>query len=155
MIIRKASLADFDGYFNIKSDLPNIRWGGWREPPSYEKLKLVYESRLHDPGRIEYVCLIENTIVGCLSAIVQDDYIEIGYGVLSSYTGLGVATAIIGFVVKDNEGKKIIAWVSDKNIGSEKCLLNNGFIKTTETDKRFLELDKEQHTFYKWERKSA
>lgn len=155
MIIRKASLDDFDGYFQIKSDLSNIRWGGWCEPPSYEKLKTIFEARLQDPDRIEYVCQIENKVVGCLSAVAYDDCIEIGYGVLSNYMGRGIATTIIDFVLKDNEGRNFVAWVSEKNIGSEKCLLNNGFSKTTETDRRYLELDKAQHTFYKWERKSA
>ena len=155
MIIRRATLTDFDGYYQIKADLQNIRWGGWKEPPSYDKLKIIYATRLADETRKEYVCVIDNQIVGCLSAVADCNCIEIGYGVLSSYSGKGVGTAIINYVIRDNQDKTIIAWVSDQNRGSEKCLEKNGFSKTLENNKRHLLMYNEEHTFYKWVKESV
>lgn len=155
MIIREASELDYDGYYQIKSDEKNVFWGGWATAPNYETFKNVFISRISDTQRREYVCIIDGQIVGYLAAVILDSKIEISYGIRSIYSGQGIATALIGFAVDEFTDKTIIAWVSEQNIGSQKCLLKNGFIKSEDFEKRSLQLDKEEHVFCKWERKSA
>lgn len=155
MKIRLATEDDFDGYYQIKSDSKNIFWGGWMNAPDYENFKNVFISRINDSCRREYVCEIENQIAGYLAAVICDSSIEISYGVKSHYSGRGVATSLISHVINEFQHNNIVAWVSDKNFGSEKCLLKNGFKKTREVEKRFLQQDKAEHSFYKWERKFA
>ena len=155
MIIRVANKDDYDGYYQIKSDEKNVFWGGWATVPDYEAFKKVFMSRISDSKRREYICIIDGQIVGYLAAVILDSKVEISYGVKSCYSGQGIATALIDFAVKEFVNKSIIAWVSEKNIGSQKCLLKNGFLKSEENERRSLQLDKDEHVFYKWERKSA
>ncbi len=155
MIIRVANEEDYEGYYQIKSDETNVFWGGWATAPNYDAFKKVFMSRISDSQRREYVCIIDEQIVGYLAVVILDSKVEISYGVKSSYSGQGIATSLIGFAVGEFTDKTIIAWVSEKNIGSQKCLLKNGFLKSEENERRFLQLDKDEHVFFKWERKSA
>lgn len=155
MIIRKATALDYDGYYQIKSDENNVFWGGWTSAPDYEAFKNVFFSRISNPQRREYVCIIDGQISGYLAAVILDSKVEISYGVKSSFSGQGIATALIGFAVGEFTDKTIIAWVSEKNIGSQKCLLKNGFLKSEELERKSLQLDKDEHVFCKWERKSV
>lgn len=155
MIIRTANANDYDGYYQIKSDEKNVFWGGWTTAPDYESFKNVFMSRISDSQRREYVCVIDGQIVGYLAAVLLDSLVEISYGVKSDFSGQGVATSLIGFVVSEFADKTLIAWVSEKNIGSQKCLLKNGFLKSEEQERRSLQLDKDEHVFCKWVKKSA
>lgn len=154
-IIRIASKADYDGYYQVKSDSQNIIWGGFDKAPDYEGLKDVFLRRVESPERKEYVCEIDHLIVGYLSAVENGNTVEISYGVLEQATGKGVATALIQNVISEFFNKTIIVWVSEQNIGSEKCLLKNGFVKLDVIETRFLPLKGTEHNFYKWERISA
>lgn len=155
MIIRIANVNDYDGYYHVKSDEKNVFWGGWTTAPDYETFKNVFMSRVSDSQRREFVCIIDGQIVGYLAAVLHDSEVEISYGVKSFFSGQGIATSLIGFAISEFTDKTLIAWVSEKNIGSQKCLLKNGFLKSEEHERRFLQLDKDEHVFYKWERKSA
>lgn len=155
MIIRQAIEDDYDGYYQIKSDSQNIIWGGFDKAPDYEKFKTVFLNRINSSDRREYVCIVDHAIVGYLAAVEEGDTVEISYGVLTQASGKGVATALINDVISQYPNKRIVAWVSEHNVGSEKCLLKNGFVKLNDVETRFLALKGTEHNFYKWERKSV
>lgn len=155
MIIRRATEADYDGYYQIKSDNQNIIWGGFDKAPDYEMFKAVFLNRINSSDRREYVCIVDHTIVGYLAAVENDNTVEISYGVITQASGKGIATALINNVIIQYPNKRIVAWVSEHNVGSEKCLMKNGFVKLDAVETRFLALKGTEHIFYKWERKSA
>lgn len=154
-IVRLAKKDDYESYYQIKSDPENVFWGGWSCPPDKEKFRFVYNARLSEDQRREYVCEVENTVVGYLAAIIYSSFVEISYGVLIKFSGQGISSEMIRHVAKEFPHKDIIAWVSKDNIGSEMCLLKNGFLKTNETQQRHLQLDEKEHTYHKWVRKSV
>ena len=155
MIIRLAEENDYDSYYLIKSDSNNILWGGFTSSPNYESFKRIFLNRINDAKRREYVCEIQRKIVGYLASSEDADAVEISYGVLSECTGKGIASAMIKQVCKDYNDWTIIAWVSEDNVGSERCLMKNGFVKLQEIDTRMLPLEGREHKFYKWERKKS
>ena len=155
VIIRLATELDYDGYYHIKCDSQNIVWGGFDKAPEYSKFREVFLNRLNSPNRREYVCEVDYSIVGYLAAIEEDDVVEISYGVLAEASGKGVATALIKNVSSEYPNKDVIAWVSENNKGSERCLIKNGFVKQNKFETRYLSLTATDHKFYKWERKSA
>ena len=155
MIIRLATEIDYDGYYQIKSDSQNIIWGGFDKAPDYSKFKVIFLNRLNSPYRKEYVCEVDHIIVGYLAAVEEENIVEISYGVLAETSGKGVATALIKYVLSEYPNKNVIAWVSEHNKGSERCLIKNGFVQLNEYETRYLSLTASEHKFYKWERKSA
>ncbi len=155
MIIRLATRDDFDGYYKIKCDSQNIIWGGFEKAPDYSKFRDVFQNRLNSPERREYVCVVNQTIVGYLAAVEEENSVEISYGVLTEASGKGVATALVKNVLSEYPNKDVIAWVSEHNIGSKRCLIKNGFVQFNEIETRYLALPASEHKFYKWVRKSA
>ena len=146
---------DYDGYYKIKCDSQNIIWGGFEKAPDYERFRTVFLNRINIPDRHEYICEDEHAIVGYLAAAEEKNIVEISYGVLTQASGKGIATALIKNAIMQYPNKTFVAWVSEHNVGSEKCLMKNGFIKLNEVETRFLALKGTQHRFYKWERKSV
>ena len=155
MVIRRATINDYDDYYQIKADTQNVIWGGFSAPPQYEGFKNIFLSRINAEDRREYVCELDNAIVGFLAAVEDDDNVEISYGVLEQATGKGVASALISFVIHEYKNKNVIAWVSELNYGSEKCLLKNGFEKLNDSEYRYLALKGVEHKFNKWVKKSV
>ena len=95
MVVRLAEENDYDGYYLIKADSNNILWGGFTSSPNYDNFKKVFLSRINDITRREYVCEIHRKIVGYLASSEDAGVVEISYGVLSEYTGQGIASAMI------------------------------------------------------------
>lgn len=155
MSIRLATRDDYDGYYKIKCDSQNIIWGGFEKAPDYCKFRDVFLNRLDSPYRREYVCVDDQTIVGYLAAVLEENHVEISYGVLAEASGKGVATALIKYVLSEFPNKEVVAWVSEHNKGSERCLVKNGFVRLNEIETRSLALSTLEHRFYKWQRKSA
>ncbi len=75
---------------------------------------------------------------------------EIAYGVMSSYTGQGIGTAIVSEAAKQCAAPFLTAKVSEKNRASERCFEKNGFHKYEIGEKRHLAAFGEDHNFNLW-----
>ena len=75
---------------------------------------------------------------------------EIGYGVLSGYTGKGIGTAIVSRGAKMCKSALLTAWVSEQNRASERCFEKNGFQKLSLNEERHLSAFSDAHNFYCW-----
>ena len=63
---------------------------------------------------------------------------EIGYGVLTEYSGRGIGTEIVRFSTEKSEALVTCAWVSGNNRGSERCFEKNSFKKLLNKQKCML-----------------
>lgn len=147
----KATLDNFDDYFELRCDENNIFWTGHEKAPDYGKLKDWYIQNIQRSDRLFFLFYedeIQKRIIGYLyTDFVNEkcDTIEVGYGVHLRLNGKGYGTKIISFI-KDFAIEKmpsvsiIKGWVASSNSGSVRVFIKNGFLKTNKT--RFIILKK-------------
>lgn len=75
---------------------------------------------------------------------------EIGYGVLTAYSGRGIGSAIIRYATEVSNAFVLCAWVSDKNRASERCFEKNGFDKLAAKEQRMMSSGNALHDFFYW-----
>ena len=75
---------------------------------------------------------------------------EIGYGVLTEFSGKGIGTTIVRLATEISKAVLLIAWVSEKNRASERCFEKNGFRKLSVNEERTLSTFDKPHFFYCW-----
>lgn len=75
---------------------------------------------------------------------------EIGYAVLTEYSGRGIGTDIVQYATEISDALMLYAWVSEKNRASERCFEKNGFQKCDAKEERFMNAFNEIHYFYCW-----
>lgn len=134
MICKRATdLSFFDDFYNLKCDSNAIKWSGFEKAPDYNRLKEHFINLLQT-DKIVLFYLVDDKVIGYSKIAFNNKGAELdGYSVLSEYAGKGYGSQIIKMSVdylKDNFGqdKKIIAWVSENNIASQKCFKNNSFV---------------------------
>lgn len=157
LLLRKAQAGDFESFYWLKADKVNIEWSGHEQAPEKESFSKWFQAQLSSMTRTIYLVVDEEggKVLGyCYVDKLEENTYDIGYGVHSFYAGHGIATFMIGQVVeivRENNGEKITAWISIKNIGSRTVINHNGFIETTETEQRRLPLlPKINETFSLW-----
>ena len=175
MKFRKANLSeeDFDAFYRIKCDDNNVKWSGYDSKPDRDRLKLWFCDQIKSGTREIHFAIVDNVVVGFyyimpisigiskqtyihtyisdISIPLSDNQMsgfEIGYGILSNFSGMGLGTLMIKDALTHTNGKITIAYVSEKNAPSERVLMKNGFVKTDVCDIRMLAYLKEEHLFY-------
>ncbi len=132
-----SSMSQFADYFELKCDKTAILWSGFDSAPNVDVMRNYFYTLINS-NKIAFLFRYCNVVVGYCQISRQEDYIEIdGYSVLSNYSGLGFGKEIIGLfsspenlhsIVKDQKSRGgVMAWVSENNIASLKCFLNNDF----------------------------
>ncbi|MDI7218269.1 GNAT family N-acetyltransferase [Leptospira santarosai] len=137
----RATLDNFDDYFELRCDENNIFWTGHEKAPNYEKLKSWYIQNIQRSDRLFFLFYVQKRIIGYLYADFvneKQDSIEIGYGVHLRLNGKGYGTKIISFikdlVIKSMPSIDLIkGWVATNNAGSVRVFIKNGFLKTNQT----------------------
>ena len=141
MISKIATLADFEKYYLLRQDETNIYWTGYKTAPSKEKLFDWYKINIESTNRYFFIFFEdadEKNIVGYLyidSIINFVEEVTVSYGVYSKMGGKGYGTSINSFAVDFvkfslPQIKCMGAWIAQDNIGSLKCVENNGYRKT-------------------------
>jgi len=147
-----ATLADYDDFYRIKCDPENVKWSGFATAPDYERMKEWFCKQLESEKRTIYITYWNGVACGFfyLDKLDNQDAEEIGYGVLTDYSGRGIGTALVGTGVHLCKASKLTAWVSEKNRGSERCFEKNGFEKHPIKQKRLMSYSDQSHDFYFW-----
>lgn len=152
---KKADFCDYDDFYRIKSDPENVKWSGFPTAPDYNRMKEWFQQQLVNNKRNIYLCYWNGSVCGFFYL----DYLslesgataqEIGYGVLSEFSGKGIGTAILEKVTQICDTSLIVAWVSEKNRASERCFEKNGFEKQQKRELRKMTSFQESHYFYFW-----
>lgn len=136
-----ATLADFDKYYLLRQDKINIYWTGYQAAPPKEKLFDWYKLNIESTNRYFFIFFEESTEKNIVGYLYIDKIIEIpeevsvSYGVYSKMAGKGYGTKINHFAVdfvKESllQIKYMSAWIAEDNIGSIKCLEQNGYYRS-------------------------
>lgn len=121
----------FNDYLRIKSDSQAVAWSGFDTPPDSLYLKSYFENLIISDRKV-YFLIIDETPVGyCQFSINEEGICELdGYSVLSEYGGHGYGYLMIImllFILESENQQGIIAWVSENNHSSLRCLEKSGF----------------------------
>ena len=97
IILRPATIEDYEAFYAIKADINNVKWSGFDKAPHKENFRVWYLNQLaNDSGRKLYLLQVNSKIVGYSSvSYVNPSESEISYGVLTEESGKGFGTEII------------------------------------------------------------
>ncbi|MEH6456401.1 MAG: GNAT family N-acetyltransferase [Cocleimonas sp.] len=160
----EAKAEHFDDFLKLKSDPANVFWSGFMDSPDREGFKRHYEGELKRHDRVIVFLYVNEKIAGYIyiDYSIVEKTVETGHGILPRFYGKGLGEDLIKFAIdysKNNlsEAEFIIAWIAEKNSGSIKNVINNGYIKTDDTELRiFLQrTDKVKFEKYVFDLKSA
>lgn len=133
----------FDDYLRLKSDPEAIKWSGFATAPDAARLKAHFECLVTSDRRIFFMQKAGETIGYCQISLSEDGRYEIdGYSILSDFGGKGYGSRMIDAVIRELDREKprdVVAWVSEKNISSLRCLEKCGFSQLPGEEK-FVEL---------------
>lgn len=151
----QATLADYDDFYKIKCDPENVKWSGFASAPDYERMKEWYCKQLESEKRTIYIAYWNGVACGFfyLDKLEEQDAEEIGYGVLTCYSGKGIGTALVDTGAKLCKASELTAWVSEKNRASERCFEKNGFLKQNKIELRELvgfQQPEQKQFFFLW-----
>lgn len=160
-LYKVSSITDFYDYLKIKSDPTAIIWSGFDTAPDPEKLKIHFENLLNEripKGDILLFLKDDETdeVMGYdLMTKIDDETIESsGHSILSDFQGKGLGTLLFKLLVEYARQlgyKKFIGWISEHNIGSQKNVERNGFVRTVESRIVHLSAFNRDDVFYKYE----
>lgn len=150
----KAASGDMDKFYALRCEQNNIAWTGYISPPQLINFIEWYNKQLGNSKREIYFLKEKDELLGYLYVdFISSESLEIGYGISEAESGKGLGTLMIGLflkLAKSQGSRSVIALVSEKNISSQKCLLKNGFRKTSQFEVRILPLICGSSKFYTW-----
>ncbi len=134
---------DFEGYYDIKCGDGDIFWMGFAGKPDKENLRKCFLSRLggfeNKDGGNKKIYIVKpangaDDVLGYIQFTFDEKDLEIGISISEKAQGKGVGKAAVKAAVEvlSNVNQNVIARIRDDNIRSQKCFLNNGFVKTEE-----------------------
>lgn len=147
--LEKCTIDNFEEFYFLRCDDENLYWTGYKNKPIKENLKIWYINQLKREDRIIFLAKNKanaNTIGYLYLDIVGENknICETGHGVHSKFKGRGIGTEIIRmaleYVNKNlNFISRVDGWILENNKGSIKTVLKNGYFKTDEVKKVFLD----------------
>lgn len=126
MLLRKAREADYDFFFNIKSESENMYWTGHETSPNYEHLKEWFFKQLQNKVREILILEVNGIAVGYayVDFIDIEKSIETAVAVSSQFSGLGYGSEIVVRTVeyckRNYLNWAIKAWILEDNLASIK-----------------------------------
>ena len=81
------------------------------------------------PSAIALTIVVDGVPAGHVNAWIEGDHREIGYWIGRSWWGRGIGTRAVALLLADLPDRPVIAHVADHNIGSQRVLEKNGFVR--------------------------
>jgi RimJ/RimL family protein N-acetyltransferase len=130
--LHPSKLADLDQFFKFQLDqvAGNMAAFTAKDPTDKEAYMQKYTPLLSDPTINMKTIFIMDKIVGSISKFEIQGDAEITYWINRKYWGKGIATKALELFLIQERMRPIFGRTAFDNIGSQKVLLNNGFIKT-------------------------
>ena len=82
------------------------------------------------PSAIALTIEVDGVAAGHVDAWAEGDHRELGYWLGRSWWGRGIGTRAVALLVATLPDRPLIAHVADHNIGSQRVLEKNGFVRT-------------------------
>lgn len=149
--IRKATLTDFDFFYEIKCEETNIFWTGHLEKPEKDNLFSFFESAIKDAmnynSRKIYIVEDDMNKIGYLYIIPSNESFELSSAISHKYQkkGYGKKAIMLGLEEGKKMGfKRMVSSIREDNIASLKAYTACGVVVTDEYRNVYIpRLDKE------------
>ncbi|MBQ7715356.1 MAG: GNAT family N-acetyltransferase [Clostridia bacterium] len=136
-----ASETDFEGYYDIKCGYGDIYWMGFAGKPDKEALKNCFMSRLggleNTDGGNKRIYIVKpadggDDVLGYIQFTFDENELEMGISISEKAQGQGVGKAAVKAAVEllSDVKQNVFVRIRDDNIRSQKCFLDNGFVRT-------------------------
>ena len=81
------------------------------------------------PSAIALTIVVDGSAAGHVNAWMEGDQREIGYWIGRSWWGRGIGTRAVALLIEGLPDRPLVAHVADHNIGSQRVLEKNGFVR--------------------------
>lgn len=129
--LRPSKISDLDLLFQFQLD----KEGGYlaafmpKDPTDKAAYIAKHTKLLSDPAVNNQTIVIDGNIVGSIGAFIVDGDRELTYWIDRKFRGQGIATKAVKEFLSIETARPIFVRVAFDNIGSQKVLEKNGFIK--------------------------
>ncbi len=129
--LRPTEISDLDFLFQFQLD----KEGGYlaafmpKDPTDKAAYIAKHTKLLSDPTVNNQTILIDNIIVGSIATFVMEGDREITYWIDRKFWGQGIATKALKEFLINETTRPVFGRVAFDNIGSQKVLEKNGFVK--------------------------
>lgn len=156
LILKEATVNDFDFYYNLKCEETSVYWSGFSQAPNRITLR-DYWQNLTDGKIIDrqiFILFDDLAPVGYVQAVNSDTETGLSMGIIDKARGRGYGNEIIREII-DMQGsnRQYYCYVREDNLPSEKSFIRNGFVKTGESYDHFFDLDQKYYKMNKYIRK--
>ena len=129
--LRQSEESDLEHFFQFQLDKDAIYMAAFTpENPMDKTAYLIkYTKHLNDPAINNQTILIDDAIVGSMAKFEREGDAEITYLIDKNLWGKGIATAALEQFLTLESARPIFGRVALDNLGSQKVLEKNGFLK--------------------------
>lgn len=141
----KAREKDFDFYYKLKCEESSIYWSGFAGKPDKIQLFEFWENITNEriSGRSIYVLFVDNSPVGYIQVVEEDERYGLSIGITEMARGSGYGSKIIQLAInKIGNRHKYFCYIREDNVASIKSFERNGFNKTGISYKQKFAMDR-------------
>lgn len=131
IILARTEKDDLDQLFEFQLDKDGIYLAAFtpKDPGNKKAYIEKYTKHLSDPDINMQTIYVDGGMVGSIAKFVMDEEAEITYWINKAFWGQGIATTALAMFLENEGVRPIYGRVAYDNIGSQKVLEKNGFIK--------------------------
>lgn len=136
--LTKTVAADLEDFFAFQLDEEANYLAAFTAKDPNDKTAYItkYTAHMVDPNINMQTIRLEEEIVGSIARFMLGEDAGLTYWISKQYWGRGIATQALKIFLQMETIRPILAFTVFDNLGSQKVLLKNGFVKTG-TDKGF------------------
>ena len=128
--LRPVAESDIDVFYEHQADPVAVAMAGTRARDRADHLEFWTTRILVNPLGIVRTVVVDGAVVGnILSWVDEEGRRQVGYRFGRQYWGRGIATQALGLYVDDLRDRPLFAFVVGHNIGSQRVLEKNGFVR--------------------------
>ena len=136
---------DLNSFFQFQLDEEANRLAAFTAKDPTDKTAYIekYSKFLFDPTIHMRTIKLDDVIIGSIAKFVLENEAGITYWIDKKFWGQGIATAALNEFLKIEKSRPIYGGTAFDNVGSQKVLEKNGFVKVG-TDKGFANARQEE-----------
>lgn len=129
--LRRTKETELENFFQFQLDKESSHLAAFTPKDSTDKTAYItrYEKLLKDPAINNQTILIDGVIVGSIAKFEREGDAEITYLIDRNFWGQGIGTAALNTFLTVETFRPIFGRVAFDNVGSQKVLEKNGFVK--------------------------
>lgn len=133
--LRKSIEEDLPLFFDHQADEDAIKMAAFTSKDPFDKQAYLtkWQKLLKNPEINSQTILVDEIIVGCVAKYIMEEQAELTYAIDKNYWGKGICSKAVALFLQIEKTRPINATVAYDNLGSQKVLEKNGFLKRGES----------------------